>query len=464
MSQVLGDYRILETIGEGASSKVRLAQSLITGKLFAMKIISKKRLESDENLSKQVKREIEIMNQLDHPSIVKLHGVLESKKNIYLILDYAAGGELFEKLKIAERFDEDIARSYFQQLIDAISYMHSKNAIHRDLKLENLLLDENGALKVADFGLSIMAKNSTDMLKTRCGTPYYVAPEIFSSTRYAGPPTDVWSCGVILYTMLTGEFPFDGISLQQLAQQIMRGIVTFPSYIPFGAIDLMRHIFLPNPNMRYTIDDIKKHPWFAENYKPTVIPGETETRTAVTKTYSDIKIKIKSTGNGQSNESDINDYDEYSNKENSNKRYDDDNSSTYSMDSKDNDKRTQIVLPNAFELIGKLCSVDIGKVFHKGSSKNIVSNNFIFSTDKDKVEAYDIIDTFLDAYNAKSKRSSRDGWSFSAKLKIQNDVVSFGIELIDVGFNKILVNIIRNSGSPFHFARIVKSIKIRLEK
>ena len=183
MPKVVGDYKILKSLGEGSFSKVKQAVNIKTGKKYAIKIIDRQ-LVLDNNLEKQLTREIDIMGKMNHPNLIRLHYVMRSPKNIFLVLDLAEGGELFNKLAQDGPLPEDIARSYFQQLIDALSYMHSLKITHRDLKPENLLLDEKGQLKLADFGLSIMSNNSSDLLKTRCGTPNYVAPEILVSRRH----------------------------------------------------------------------------------------------------------------------------------------------------------------------------------------------------------------------------------------------------------------------------------------
>lgn len=267
MSIIIGDYKLYDVLGEGSTSKVKRAQSISTGKYYAMKIIKKSLLEENPMVNKQLKREIKILSRLHHNSIVQLHGIIESKINKYLILDYADGGNLCEKLKKAGYFDEDTSRYYFQLLIDAVSYIHSQNTFHRDLKLENLLLDsETGEIKIADFGLSVLAENSTEMLKTKCGTPCYTAPEIFMSSKYSGQPPDIWSCGVILYMMLTGKYPFEGSTINNLIQKIVKGKVIYTDSMPAGAIDLLKHIFVVDPKKRYTIEHIKRHPWFKKNY------------------------------------------------------------------------------------------------------------------------------------------------------------------------------------------------------
>ena len=446
MSAILGDYKLLSTIGKGASSKVKLAQSLETGKLFAIKIINKSNLGKDPNLSKQIKREIEIMNELDHPSIIKLHKIMESARRIYLVLDYAAGGELFEKLEKCGKFDEETCRSYFHQLIDAISYMHSRNAIHRDLKLENLLLDDEGNLKLADFGLSIIAKNLDDMLQTRCGTPYYAAPEIFFSTGYVGTSADIWSCGVILYTLFTGEFPFEGGSLEELANNIMKARVYYPPIISSQAVDLLKKIFIPDPTARITLKEIKNHPWFMKDYASNSENGsenleidgfddsmtdDVEYQMVITKSYNEIKQDLEDTDSVAS----------------------DDN--LPEADTKNNEHHDGNDLPNAFELIAKIISSGL---------KNSGKENILFSVEKSRSEVYEIIDAFLDAYNAKSKSLNQNSWQISAQINLQSEVIGLDIELIGVGNNNVLVNIIKKEGTYFNFERVARAVKARLEK
>lgn len=266
MATIIGDYKLFDIIGEGSTSKVKLAQSISTGKYYAIKIIKKASLENPQ-INKQLKREILVLSNLNHQSIIKLHGIIESIINFYLILDYVDGGDLCQKIMKDGCFDEDTSRYYFQLLIDAVSYMHSKNAFHRDLKLENILYDtKNGEIKITDFGLSVLANDSKVTFKTKCGTPCYTAPEVFLPSGHIGQPPDIWSCGVILYIMLSGKYPFEAQTINGLIQKVLKGTVVYPKSMPPGAVDLLKRIFIVDPKKRITIENIKNHPWFKKNY------------------------------------------------------------------------------------------------------------------------------------------------------------------------------------------------------
>jgi len=273
MSENVGNYTILKQLGEGAFSTVYLAVNNEDFNRYAIKKINYDLVKSG-GMEEQVHREISIMYKMDHPGLIKLYEVMKSPKAIYLVLELGDGGALFDILANDGPLSEDVARKYFQQLIDALSYMHSLKATHRDLKPENLLLDSENNLKISDFGLSIMSHSTSSFLKTRCGTPNYVAPEVIFSDGYKGPSVDVWSAGCILYVMFTASLPFDAPTLPELARKISTANISYPNSIPAQVRDLLRHIIVPKPEDRYTIADIKNHPWFKVNYTPLVSPTD----------------------------------------------------------------------------------------------------------------------------------------------------------------------------------------------
>lgn len=188
-------------------AKVKLARNIETGLNVAVKIIDKQMIFRC-NLMHQVKREISTMKLVQHPNIVRLLEVLASKKRIYLIMEYVRGGDLSDKIAYLQKITEDEARKYFHQLIDAVNYCHSRNVYHRDLKPQNLLLDEKGNLKVSDFGLSVLHQTDA-VLSTTCGSPNYVAPEVIVRQNYYGAAADIWSCGIVLFELLAGFSPFE---------------------------------------------------------------------------------------------------------------------------------------------------------------------------------------------------------------------------------------------------------------
>ncbi|KAL8253129.1 hypothetical protein R6Q59_036823 [Mikania micrantha] len=198
-------YELGRLLGQGTFAKVYYGRNTRTGQGVAIKVIDKEKV-LRVGLTNQIKREISIMRLVKHPNILELYEVMATKTKIYFALEYAKGGELFDKVSKG-RLKEQIARKYFQQLINAVDFCHSRGVYHRDLKPENLLLDENDNLKVSDFGLSALAesKHQDGLLHTTCGTPAYVAPEVINRKGYEGDKADIWSCGVILYVLLTGS-------------------------------------------------------------------------------------------------------------------------------------------------------------------------------------------------------------------------------------------------------------------
>ncbi|KAG2552352.1 hypothetical protein PVAP13_9KG423500 [Panicum virgatum] len=202
-----------------------------------------------------------------------------SKARIFIVLEYVTGGELFEIIATNGRLKEDEARKYFQQLINAVDYCHSRGVYHRDLKLENLLLDAAGNLKVSDFGLSALTEQlkADGLLHTTCGTPNYVAPEVIEDGGYDGATADIWSCGVILFVLLAGYLPFEDENIIALYKKISEAQFTCPSWFSPGAKNLITRILDPNPTTRITIAQILEDPWFKKGYKPPVFDEKYQT-------------------------------------------------------------------------------------------------------------------------------------------------------------------------------------------
>ncbi|XP_061974584.1 CBL-interacting serine/threonine-protein kinase 1 isoform X2 [Populus nigra] len=265
----LGKYELGRTLGEGNFGKVKLAKNIETGQPFAVKILEKNRI-IDLKITDQIKREIATLKLLKHPNVVRLHEVLASKSKIYMVLEYVTGGELFDRIASKGKLPEAEGRKMFQQLIDGVSYCHSKGVFHRDLKLENVLVDAKGNIKISDFGLSALPQHFRDdgLLHTTCGSPNYVAPEILSNRGYDGATSDIWSCGVILYVILTGYLPFDDRNLAVLYQKIFKGDAQVPKWLSPGAKNMIKRILDPNPVTRITTADIKTDEWFKLDYTP----------------------------------------------------------------------------------------------------------------------------------------------------------------------------------------------------
>ncbi|XP_031497832.1 CBL-interacting protein kinase 1 [Nymphaea colorata] len=265
----LGKYEIGRTLGEGNFGKVKYATNVETGKGFAVKILEREKI-LQLKITEQIKREIRTLKLLKHPNVVRLYEVLASKTKIYMVLEYVKGGELFDKIAMNGRLKEREGLMLFQQLVDGVSYCHDKGVFHRDLKPENVLVDARGNIKISDFGLSALPQHLRDdgLLHTTCGSPNYVAPEVLANRGYDGATADIWSCGVILYVILTGCLPFDDRNLAVLYQKIFKGDVMIPKWLSPGAQHMMRRILDPNPKTRITAAEIKEDKWFKQGYSP----------------------------------------------------------------------------------------------------------------------------------------------------------------------------------------------------
>ncbi|XP_041019064.1 CBL-interacting serine/threonine-protein kinase 21 [Juglans microcarpa x Juglans regia] len=263
----IGKYKLGRTIGEGTFAKVKLAIDSTNGQYVAAKIIDKKMV-TESDLKCQVQREIRTMKLLHHPNVVRIHEVLGTKTKICIVMEYVPGGQLTDKLSYAKKLEEREARKLFQQLIDAVDYCHHKGVSHRDLKPDNLLLDQKGNLKVSDFGLSALRKPG-DILTTACGSPSYVAPELLMNKGYDGAVADIWSCGVILFELLAGRLPFDDSNLINLYKKICRADYTCPQWFTEDQKKLLSRILDPNPKRRITIPEIVEDEWFQKDYVPS---------------------------------------------------------------------------------------------------------------------------------------------------------------------------------------------------
>ncbi|KAG7492898.1 hypothetical protein MATL_G00019780 [Megalops atlanticus] len=270
----VGNYRLLKTIGKGNFAKVKLARHVLTGREVAVKIIDKTQL-NPTSLQKLF-REVRIMKILNHPNIVKLFEVIETEKTLYLIMEYASGGEVFDYLVAHGRMKEKEARAKFRQIVSAVQYCHQKRIVHRDLKAENLLLDADMNIKIADFGFSNEFTIGSK-LDTFCGSPPYAAPELFQGKKYDGPEVDVWSLGVILYTLVSGSLPFDGQNLKELRERVLRGKYRIPFYMSTDCENLLKKLLVLNPCKRGSLEQIMKDRWMnvgheEEELKPYIEP------------------------------------------------------------------------------------------------------------------------------------------------------------------------------------------------
>ncbi|KAJ3204716.1 MAP/microtubule affinity-regulating kinase 3 [Entophlyctis luteolus] len=260
----IGYYDLEKAVGEGNFAKVKLATHSLTGQKVAGKIIDKEKL--DAVTAKKLFREVRIMKQLNHPHIVRLYEVIDTPNELYLIMEFAAGGEIFDYLVAHGRMKEKDARRHFRQIISAMEYCHDMHIIHRDLKAENLLLDASMNIKIADFGFSNQF-NPGECLNTWCGSPPYAAPELFQGKEYLGPEVDIWSLGVVLYVLVCGALPFDGSTLPKLRARVLAGSYKVPFYMSTDCERLIKKMLVIDPKKRATLEQVKKDPWFTEGYE-----------------------------------------------------------------------------------------------------------------------------------------------------------------------------------------------------
>ena len=265
-----GNYILEETIGKGAFAKVKLARHIQTGEKVAIKIINKEEIYNFD--IKKIKKEINILQRLKHKNIIQLYEIMETHKNLYIVMEYCEGKELFEYIVKRKHLTEREACRYFQQIINGVEYLHLSNITHRDLKPENLLLDNKKRILITDFGLSILSEKYNEQLSTPCGTPSYSPPEMLKGKKYNGVYSDIWSCGIILYTMLVGNLPCSESKEELLYQNIITHNFYYPENLSDDAIDLIEHLLKINPEERYNFDEIKVHPWF-NLLTPKLRPG-----------------------------------------------------------------------------------------------------------------------------------------------------------------------------------------------
>ncbi|KAG2202309.1 hypothetical protein INT47_010757 [Mucor saturninus] len=258
----IGDYILCRTIGRGASGRVKLGIHKITGEKVAIKMISRSQLTASSSTAKSVQRELAVLQLLHHPHLIDLRQVLQDTQYVYFVMEYLEGGELFHVLAERGRLPESEGRHLFLQLITALAWCHAHHITHRDLKPENILLDkEKKNLKIADFGMAAMQPINA-LLRTSCGSPHYASPEIVRGKRYDGTATDVWSCGAILYAIVTGHLPFDDEHMGRLLAKIKTGRYRpLPDYLSPDARDLIKRMLVVDPLKRMTMAEILQHPW-----------------------------------------------------------------------------------------------------------------------------------------------------------------------------------------------------------
>lgn len=295
----VGPWRLGRTLGRGSSGRVRLAKHSETGQLAAVKIVPKAKFQK-QNTGKEglsplgIEREIIIMKLISHQNIMALYDVWENKGELYLVLEYVEGGELFDYLVKRGRLPEEEAIRYFQQIINGVSYCHQFNICHRDLKPENLLLDKNQNIKIADFGMAALEMNQK-LLETSCGSPHYASPEIVSGKAYHGSPSDVWSCGIILFALLTGHLPFDDENIKTLLIKVQAGRFVVPEYVSKDAEDLIRKMLVIDPEDRIKIFDVVNHPLLKKYETSSTLKSSRNDKSMISQYYNKIEQMFLST-------------------------------------------------------------------------------------------------------------------------------------------------------------------------
>ncbi|KAL1883667.1 cAMP-dependent protein kinase catalytic subunit [Paecilomyces lecythidis] len=261
----LEDFAIQRTLGTGSFGRVHLVQSKHNHRFYAIKVLKKAQVVKMKQVE-HTNDERKMLQRVRHPFLITLWGTFQDSNNLYMVMDFVEGGELFSLLRKSQRFPNPVAKFYAAEVTLALEYLHAQHIIYRDLKPENLLLDRHGHLKITDFGF---AKEVPDITWTLCGTPDYLAPEVVSSKGY-NKSVDWWSLGILIFEMLCGFTPFwDSGSPVKIYENILRGKIKYPPYMHPDAVDLLSQLITPDltkrlGNLHGGSEDVKNHPWFAE--------------------------------------------------------------------------------------------------------------------------------------------------------------------------------------------------------
>mmetsp|Transcript_48544 Transcript_48544/g.152251 ORF Transcript_48544/g.152251 Transcript_48544/m.152251 type:complete len:868 (-) Transcript_48544:170-2773(-) len=257
-------YTFGRTLGEGAYGKVKLGTHRLTGEMVAIKTFEKSKL-TEPTARKRVAREVRILKALCHPNIIRLFEVVDAPYRQLLIMQYSSGGDLCKYVRENRRLHESEASRLFAQIVDGLQYCHSCGIVHRDVKLDNLLMDQDKNIKIVDFGFSVSFKPG-QRLRKACGSPSYAAPEIVARKPYLAPCVDVWSTGVVLFAMVCGYFPFQGANSQELCRKIMKGKFECPTFMSSECRDLVRRMLNIDPARRITFEECSQHVWCRKSF------------------------------------------------------------------------------------------------------------------------------------------------------------------------------------------------------
>ncbi|KAJ3089658.1 hypothetical protein HK102_005844 [Quaeritorhiza haematococci] len=292
--KVIGDWRLTKTLGQGSMGKVKLAINITTGEKRACKIIARppeapdtpspvvigpstslftvespgqaNSRRTDDTKETRIIREAAILLLLQHPNIVTLYEVVLWEKFYYFFFELADGGQMLDYIISHGKLKEKTARKFVRQILSAVDYCHQNSVVHRDLKIENVLIDKSGAIKLIDFGLSNLY-SPTSQLSTFCGSLYFAAPELLNARSYVGPEVDVWSLGVIIYVLVCGKVPFDDTNMVVLHSKIKNGNVEYPSHLSNECRHLISRMLVTDPSRRATIGEVKNHAWITKGFE-----------------------------------------------------------------------------------------------------------------------------------------------------------------------------------------------------
>ncbi len=249
-------YSLGGQIGQGAYAVVRSGMHKASGRRVAVKVYEKYKLLSSQRKN-CVSREIRLLKKLDHPNIVKLYETIDTPRELFLVMEFVRGNSMlsYVKSKSGKRLEEPECLRMYRQILAGICFCHKHNIVHRDIKMENMLVDEQLNVKIIDFGFSTWF-TTEQKLKIFCGTPSYMAPEIVSKKEYFGPPADMWSLGILLYAMLCGSFPFRGATERELYRNISKGVFSVPTFVSSRARSVICRLLTLDPQRRPTAEDV----------------------------------------------------------------------------------------------------------------------------------------------------------------------------------------------------------------
>lgn len=259
----ISSYIFGKVIGKGAYGTVKLCYNKETKKNYAVKIYDNILMSKNPSKKASVYKEKQILKEINHKNLIQLYDFFEYQKSLYLVMEQAKGVSLQSFLKSLpnHRVDELRGKRIFSQIISALSYIHKKNICHRDIKMENIIIDDCLNIKLIDFGFGIHFKSSDSKLNLFCGTPNYMPPEIIKKVEYYGPPADMWSAGIVLFNLLCGTFPFKGQNEKELFNKICNGTFQIPNSVSVSAHNMLQKLLCLNPKKRITAENALKHEW-----------------------------------------------------------------------------------------------------------------------------------------------------------------------------------------------------------